>query len=78
VSPPEDRGKGGKVVRFPQSRTSPAGGGRPFKRLGVGPLAEKLGSPDRQATGHWCSRCEGIWFGYPLEVTCPVCGNRRG
>jgi hypothetical protein len=25
--------------------------------------------------GHWCSRCRGIWYGYLLEVACPVCGK---
>ncbi len=53
-------------------------GFRPYRELGLGKLAQQLGIPDRQLTGHWCSRCDGIWFGYLLEVECPVCGNRSG
>lgn len=49
-----------------------------FKDLGSTPLAKQLGLSDDQMNGHWCSRCEGIWFGYTLEVECPVCGNRQG
>ena len=64
------------IVGFPQSRVAPST--QPFKHLGVSPFAARYGAPDRQATGHWCSYCRGIWFGYLLEVTCPVCGNRRG
>ena len=81
--PPEDdapatQPSAADIVPFPQSRVSPVGSQRPFKRLGASPFATRYGSPDRQATGHWCSRCQGIWFGYLLEVTCPVCGNRHG
>lgn len=46
--------------------------------LGITPLARQLGLADEQTNGHWCSRCEGIWYGYTLEVECPVCGNRKG
>lgn len=49
-----------------------------FKDLGTTKLARQLGLTDRQTNGHWCSRCEGIWFGYRLEAECPVCGNRKG
>lgn len=66
------------VVRFPQSRVSPPGARQPAKYLGLGPMAKILGAPEEQATGHWCSRCQGIWYGYLLEVACPVCGNRHG
>lgn len=66
------------VVRFPQSRVMPTGSSEPFRELGMSPLSNALGLPERQATGHWCSRCRGIWYGYLLEVTCPVCGNRHG
>jgi len=66
------------VVRFPQSRVSPPGSARPLRILGRGRMAEVLGAPAHQTTGHWCSRCQGIWFGYLLEVDCPVCGNRHG
>ena len=73
-----DPSSAGGVVRFPQSRVSPPGVGRPTKYLGLGALARILGAPEEQATGHWCSRCQGIWYGYLLEVACPVCGNRHG
>jgi hypothetical protein len=51
---------------------------KPFKDLGSTPLVQRLKLADDRLNGHWCSRCEGIWFGYGLEVECPVCGNRRG
>jgi hypothetical protein len=48
------------------------------RELGTTALAQRLGLPDDQLSGHWCSRCEGIWYGCALEVQCPRCGNRRG
>jgi hypothetical protein len=70
--------KGSEVVPFPQSRVRPAGALEPTRFLGYGAYVEQLGLPSRQASGHWCSRCRGIWFGYLLEVACPKCGNRHG
>jgi hypothetical protein len=67
-----------EIIRFPQSRVLPAGRNKPLKQLGRSTLADRFGTPERQATGHWCSRCQGIWYGYLLEVACPVCGNRHG
>ncbi len=67
-----------QIVQFPQSRVSPARSSEPFRELGTSQLSRSLGLPERQATGHWCSRCRGIWYGYLLEVTCPACGNRHG
>lgn len=75
---PESEPPGGDVVRFPQSRVIPAGGGQPSRQLGTSQFAARFGAPERQATGHWCSHCRGIWYGYLLEVACPVCGNRHG
>lgn len=49
-----------------------------FTDLGETPLVRHLGLRPEQTNGHWCSRCEGIWFGYTLEVECPICGNQRG
>jgi hypothetical protein len=49
-----------------------------FVDLGITPLAKQLGLAPEQTNGHWCSRCQGIWFGYTLEAECPVCGNRHG
>ncbi len=31
-----------------------------------------------QVGERWCSQCQGIWYGYLLEVDCPACGNRHG
>lgn len=66
------------VVAFPHSRVSPAIVGEKYKRLGMGKMADTLGSAVEQQSGHWCSRCKGIWFGFLLEVECPKCGNRQG
>jgi hypothetical protein len=66
------------VPFFPQSGVSPPGASRQAKYLGLGARARILDAPEEQATGHWCSRCQGIWYGYLLEVACPVCGNRHG
>lgn len=67
------------VARFPQSRVRPPGVSTDgFKVLGMGPMARLLGSPVEQTTGHWCSHCRGIWYGYLLECTCPSCGLRHG
>lgn len=49
-----------------------------IKEIGVTPLARQLGLSEEQTNGHWCSRCQGIWYGYTLETECPACGNRRG
>lgn len=50
----------------------------PLRELGTTPFARQLGLTDEQTNGHWCSRCQGVWYGYTLEVQCPVCGNRKG
>jgi hypothetical protein len=49
-----------------------------FRELGSTVLARQLGLQDWQLNGHWCSRCQGIWYGYTLETQCPRCGNRHG
>ena len=74
----EDDNDDADVVRFPQSRVRPPSGLEPFRELGPSRLTQQFGGPGRQATGHWCSRCKGIWYGYLLECTCPACGNRHG
>ncbi len=66
------------VVSFPQARVRPPGAREPFRDLGSSKLAASLGALREQTTGHWCSRCKGIWFGTLLEAECPVCGNRNG
>jgi hypothetical protein len=68
----------GKPLAFPQSRATPPGTPGGFKDLGLTPLAIALQLSAEQTNGHWCSRCQGIWFGYTLEAQCPVCGNRNG
>ncbi len=73
-----DRDEDRNVVRFPQSRVRPPSGVTPYKDLGDSGMTAKYGTPKEQGTGHWCSRCKGIWFGYLLEVECPACGNRDG
>ncbi len=65
-------------TRLPHALTSPPADPGGFKDLGVTPLVRQLGLADEQTNGHWCSRCMGLWFGYTLEVQCPVCGNRSG
>lgn len=72
-----DPGTDPNVVRFPQSRVKPAGGAS-YTDLGLGRMASELGMANEQLTGHWCSNCKGIWFGYLLEVECPQCGGRNG
>ena len=68
----------GQIVRFPFSRISPQAANQPVRELGYGAMSELIGIPQEQTTGHWCSRCQGIWYGYLLEVACPECGNRHG
>jgi hypothetical protein len=74
----EDRDGAAEILPFLQLRVgrrkTPGG----FVELGSTPLARQLGLAEDQLGGHWCSRCEGIWWGVPLEVQCPRCGNRRG
>jgi len=62
-------------VRGLLSPKRPLGG---YRELGTTPLARQLNLPDEQLGGHWCSRCQGIWYGCMLEVQCPVCGHRGG
>lgn len=53
----------------------------PFRELGYSPMARHLAAGARVGVGfhgHWCSYCQGIWFGYLLEAECPVCGRRSG
>ena len=66
------------IFAFPFSKVPPKTSGQPYKNLGEGKMSETLGVPKEQTSGHWCSRCKGIWFGYLLEVECPKCGNRQG
>ena len=66
---------GKRFMRTLLAPEKPLGG---YRELGTTALALQLGLPEDQLNGHWCSPCEGIWYGCTLEVECPVCGNRRG
>lgn len=66
------------VVAFPFSRVSPVQSAASQAGETFGEFARLFGMPREQTTGHWCSRCRMIWYGYLLEVTCPTCGNRHG
>lgn len=70
--------KGTSPIHFPFSRVSPPHSREGFRELGTTPLARQLGLEEWQLNGHWCSRCQGIWYGYTLEAQCPCCGNRHG
>ncbi len=59
----------------PSAPATPALG---FRELGLTPLAKQLNLAEWQLNGHWCRRCQGIWYGYTLEAECPRCGNRDG
>ena len=65
-------------ANFPCARTTPAHTPGGVREIGVGALARQLGVSEAYLSGHCCSRCQGIWYGLPLEVECPVCGNRNG
>lgn len=73
--PPDSRGGPEDFVRGLVRPPAPLGA---YRELGVTPLARRLGLPEDQQGGHWCSRCSGVWYGCALEVECPVCGNRNG
>ena len=65
-------------ARFPFARTTPPRTPGGTRELGITPLARHLGVSEDYLNGHWCSRCQGIWYGLMLEAQCPVCGNRHG
>ena len=67
-----------RVVRFPFSRVPGRGRTRSLRELGLTRLARMLDPDGLRASGHWCGRCEGVWYGMAAEVECPVCGNRHG
>jgi len=67
-----------KVIPFPQSRVPGRNKTKPVKELGTTALGLALDPSGRSLKGHWCSRCQGVWYGLGQEVTCPACGNRHG
>ena len=64
--------------KFIRSLLTPTHALGAVRELGTTPLAQHLSLPDDQLNGHWCSRCQGLWYGCTLEVECPCCGNRHG
>lgn len=72
ADPPPDAGE---FVRSLLAPGAPLGG---YRELGTTALARHLALNEDQLGGHWCRRCQGIWYGCMLEVECPVCGNRGG
>lgn len=74
----EEEGQSASPIPFPFSRVLPQRTRGGFRELGTTPLARQLALEEWQLNGHWCSRCEGIWYGYTLETQCPCCENRRG
>ena len=67
-----------KTIKFPISKTIPKRSPGGFRELGLSHLAQSLPDIQPNLKGHWCSRCNGIWYGYSGECECPVCGNRNG
>lgn len=80
VGPSDDDEKDlAEIVPFPYSRVKPSRAADvDVESVAYGALAREIGLPIEQTTGHWCSYCQKIWFGYLLEVACPTCGSRRG
>jgi len=74
----DDSKRSAAIVSFPFSRVPPAQTTDPDSAVTYGPFATLFGIPREQTTGHWCSHCRKIWYGYLLEVACPACGNRHG
>lgn len=74
----DDPDRDASIFEFPFSRILPPQSASGPRSEIFGDFAKTVGMPREQTTGHWCSRCQMIWYGYLLEVTCPVCGNRHG
>ena len=69
-------GKPAEPIPFPVARTTPPHTPGGFKELGTSEFACALGADDASLHGHWCGRCQGIWWGLALEAQCPACGQR--
>jgi len=65
-----------RPVEFPPPRPRVEREPETFEDLGESAMAMALGVGWAAQYGHWCSRCEGIWWGLPLEAQCPQCGHR--
>ena len=78
MDPADKDAKDARAQAFVQGLVSPGNTLGVHRELGTTALARRLGLADDQLGGHWCSRCQGIWYGCMLEVECPSCGNRHG
>ncbi len=65
-------------IPFPQSRVPGKNKTKPVNELGISQLGLTLDPQGHSLKGHWCSRCQGVWYGLGQEVACPRCGNRHG
>jgi hypothetical protein len=74
----DEPGDDASAQAFMRALVSPARALGARRELGTTLLARQLGLADDQLGGHWCSRCQGLWYGCMLEVECPSCGNRHG
>lgn len=71
-----DAPKPTRPITFPLARATPPRTPGDFKELGTTALARALEVDDYSLYGHWCRSCQGIWYGMPLEASCPACGHR--
>lgn len=61
------------VIPFPGPRPPVP---RPLRDLGLTALSRSAGPMAVSPRGHWCDRCEGVWYSYFAEARCPVCGGK--
>jgi hypothetical protein len=64
------------VVPFPGPRMRRAEAPAVLCNLGLTTLSKALGPVALSPKGHWCDRCEGIWYSHFGEARCPVCGGK--
>lgn len=64
------------IVPFPGPRARPAKAPEAARNLGLTALSKTLGPVAISPKGHWCDRCEGIWYSFFGEARCPVCGGK--
>jgi hypothetical protein len=64
------------IVPFPGPREGQAKAPAGPRNLGLTPLSRALGPVALSPKGHWCDRCQGIWYSHFGEARCPVCGSK--
>jgi hypothetical protein len=64
------------IVPFPGPREGQAKASTAPRNLGLTLLSEALGPVALSPKGHWCDRCQGIWYSHFGEARCPVCGGK--